>query len=73
MEQRDLTLDGCGRAHDTASVVMLFNLLHIDEPVDLLREAHRVLHPGGFVGVTHRNVAANTPRVSPLEIRPRPE
>jgi SAM-dependent methyltransferase len=73
VEQRDLTVDGCGRPDGTASFVMLFNLLHIEDPVNLLREAHRVLQPGGTVAVTHWRVDANTPRGPTLEIRPPPE
>jgi len=73
VEQRDITVEGCGRPDGTASFVMLFNLLHIEEPVNLLREARRVLRPGGFVGVTHWKVDPNTPRGPSLEIRPRPE
>jgi SAM-dependent methyltransferase len=73
VEQRDFVLDGCGRESQSASVALLFNILHIEDPVGLLKEAHRVLHPGGLVGVIHWNYDVATPRGPPLNIRPRPE
>lgn len=73
VQLRDLAVDGCGRPDGTASFVMVFNLLHIEDPVGLLREAYRTLRPGGSVGVTHWTADTNTPRGPPLNIRPRPE
>jgi SAM-dependent methyltransferase len=71
--QRDVAVDGCGRPDATASFMMLFNLLHIENPLVLLREVHRVLRPGGRLGVIHWKVDANTPRGPRLEIRPSQE
>jgi len=72
VEQRDFVARGCGRESQSASLVLLFNILHIEDPVGLLREADRVLRHGGFVGVIHWNYDAGTPRGPPLDIRPRP-
>jgi hypothetical protein len=73
IEQRDFVAQGCGREYGSAGLVLLFNILHIEDPVNLLKEAHRVLHPGGTVGVIHWNHDISTPRGPPLDIRPRPE
>jgi SAM-dependent methyltransferase len=73
VEQRDFVEDGSGRGAASASFAMLFNILHIEDPLGLLREAHRVLRPGGMLGVTHWKHDARTPRGPSLEIRPRTE
>lgn len=72
IERRDFVTQGCGRHAQSASFALLFNILHIEEPVSLLREARRVLCRGGRVGVVHWNHNARTPRGPPLDIRPRP-
>lgn len=73
VEQRDFVTHGCGREYRSACLVLLFNILHIEDPVNLLKEAHRVLRPGGIVGVIHWNYDVNTPRGPPLDIRPQPK
>jgi SAM-dependent methyltransferase len=73
IEQRDFVGEGCGRKSRSASLALLFNILHIEDPIRLLKEAHRVLHSGGLVGIIHWNYHVRTPRGPPLNIRPRPE
>jgi SAM-dependent methyltransferase len=73
IEQRDFVAQGCGRESGSVCLVLLFNILHIEDPVSLLKEAHRALRPGGTVAVIHWNHDIGTPRGPPLEIRPRPE
>ncbi|MBI1249351.1 methyltransferase domain-containing protein [bacterium] len=73
VERRDFVADGSGRPDASVGYAMLFNILHIEEPVALLREARRVLNPGGKVGVIHWNYDATTPRGPSMDIRPRPE
>ena len=70
---RDFVRHGTGLPGDSMGCAMLFNILHAENPDDLLREAHRVLRPGGKVGVIHWNPDPATPRGPDLSIRPRPE
>lgn len=73
LELRDFLEVGSGRPGASVDFVMVFNILHIEQPVDLLREARRVLVPGGRVGIIHWNYDPSTPRGPSMEIRPRPE
>lgn len=70
VEERDFLADGSGRPDASAGYAMLFNILHVDGPVALLREAYRVLAPGGRVGVIHWKHDPATPRGPSLAIRP---
>lgn len=70
---RDFVTQGTGVAAASAEYVMLFNLLHAEEPFVLLHEAWRVLWPGGRLGIMHWNYDPATPRGPGMEIRPRPE
>jgi len=72
-QQRDFTVEGTGLVDQSADFVMLFNILHAENPLDLLKEAHRILVPGGKVGVIHWNFDPTTPRGPSMNIRPRPE
>jgi len=72
VEQRDFVSDGFDRPDESMSHVMLFNILHIEDPVSLLREAFRIVRAGGTVGVLHWRHDIETPRGPPLEIRPSP-
>ena len=72
VEMRDFVSEGCGRPDASVSFVMLFNILHIEDPVSLLREAHRVVHSHGVVAVIHWRPDIETPRGPSLDIRPQP-
>jgi SAM-dependent methyltransferase len=67
---RDFVAHGTGLADGTVGYALLFNILQIEDPVGLLREACRVLAPGGLVGVIHWRADVETPRGPPAAIRP---
>lgn len=69
----DVTEQGFGIAPDSATLVLLFNLLHCEDSLGLLRMAHASLRPGGRVAVIHWRCDIPTPRGPDLSIRPRPE
>jgi SAM-dependent methyltransferase len=68
-EQRDVMSSGFGVYADA---VLLFNILHCERPVDLMRHAANALHVDGQVLVVHWRYG-ETPRGPDLNIRPRPE
>jgi SAM-dependent methyltransferase len=72
-ELRDFVEHGTGMPGKSQGHAMVFNLLHIEHPLALLREAHRILRPGGILSVIHWRSDIETPRGPPLAIRPRPE
>ncbi|GLQ98929.1 class I SAM-dependent methyltransferase [Dyella mobilis] len=53
--------------------VMIYNLLHLEEPVPLLRKAYAALETGGTLSVMHWRSDVPTPRGPPLAIRPAPQ
>ncbi|MEX0611626.1 MAG: class I SAM-dependent methyltransferase [Pirellulales bacterium] len=67
--QRDVMDVGFGVQVDA---VLLFNILHCEQPAELLRHAANALRPGGEVLVMHWRYG-ETPRGPNLDIRPRPE
>lgn len=73
VRKRDFVARGTGLAAESTDFAMLFNILHGDDPLPLLREAFRVLRAGGRAAVTHWIPDASTPRGPDLAIRPRPE
>ncbi|PKN98330.1 MAG: class I SAM-dependent methyltransferase [Chloroflexi bacterium HGW-Chloroflexi-4] len=70
---RDIVKDGVGCLSGSADFVMLFNILHAENPVEILQEAYRVLVPLGRAAVIHWNYDSSTPRGPSMEIRPTPE
>lgn len=72
-EVRDFVDEGTGRADSSVDFAVLFNILHIENPVGLLEEARRILVPGGKVGIIHWRSDIKTPRGPSLSIRPNPQ
>jgi ubiquinone/menaquinone biosynthesis C-methylase UbiE len=70
---RDFVAEGTGLADNSMDAALLFNILHHEEPVALMKEAFRVLKPNGMLAVIHWNYDPATPRGPAMEIRPRPE
>ena len=58
---------------ESADYVMLFNILHGENPRELLEIAYTLLVAGGKAGIIHWNYDPDTPRGPPMTIRPRPE
>lgn len=72
-ELRDVLADGFGPPAGSCDAALLFNILHAEQPVALLRAARDVVRPGGLVAVIHWRSDVTTPRGPALDIRPRPE
>lgn len=70
---RDFVAGGTGLENGSQSHAMIFNLLHLEDPVALLHEALRVLEDGGSLSVIHWRSDIPTPRGPSLSIRPSPE
>jgi ubiquinone/menaquinone biosynthesis C-methylase UbiE len=70
---RDFVAQGTGLADNSMDAALLFNILHHDEPLALIKEALRVLKPNGVMAVMHWNYDLSTPRGPAMEIRPKPE
>lgn len=70
---RDFIDDGTGLRTGSMDYAMVFNILHHEEPIRLLREAYRNLRDGGLIGIIHWIYDPETPRGPPMSIRPRPE
>lgn len=68
----DFISDGTGLPDESCDYAMLFNILHVEQPIHLLRETRRILRPGMRAGVIHWKYDASTPRGPSLDIRPKP-
>ena len=70
---RDVFEGGFDVLTASCEAVVLFNILHGEQPLTLLHEARRILRPGGFVAVIHWRTDLDTPRGPNASIRPPPE
>jgi len=52
--------------------ITLFNILHCEEPTNLLKNIYDILNDNGRIGITHWK-HEKTPRGPSMEIRPTPE
>lgn len=69
----DFMNHGTGLKDESIDYAMLFNILHAENPIILLKEAYRILKPGGKAGVIHWIYSSETPRGPSLDIRPKEE
>jgi SAM-dependent methyltransferase len=69
----DVTEEALGVEAGSAYAVLLFNLLHCEDPAALLTAAGTALRPGGRLAAIHWRSDVPTPRGPDLSIRPRPE
>lgn len=67
---RDVTTEGFGLEDSRCDACLLFNILHGESPVELIREARRVLRPGGTLAAIHWRSDIATPRGPRADIRP---
>ena len=73
LQLRDFVSEGTGLPDGSVGYAMLFNILHAEQPLLLLREPKRILKPDGLLAVMHWNYDPHTPRGPSMDIRPRPE
>jgi SAM-dependent methyltransferase len=70
---RDLLADGSGLPNQSVDYAMLFNILHLENPELLVKEAYRVVKDSGKLGIIHWNYDSSTPRGPSMDIRVKPE
>lgn len=70
---RDVIANGFGLMPGSVDAVLLFNILHVENPTALLQESARLLSRNGRVLVIHWRSDIPTPRGPDLSIRPRAE
>lgn len=70
---RDIIDKGSGLEKESVDYVMLFNILHHDQPMELISEVHRILKKDGKVGIIHWRSDIATPRGPEVSTRPKPD
>lgn len=70
--QVDITEAGMGLAVGSVDLILVFNLLHCEQPHALLAALTASLRPGGRVATIHWRRDVLTPRGPDLSIRPSP-
>jgi len=70
---KDFIAEGSGLSENSIDYVMIFNILHNDNPNQILNEVFRILKSGAKAGIVHWRSDIETPRGPKLDIRPTPE
>jgi SAM-dependent methyltransferase len=73
VREHDFVAGDLGVPPGSQAHVMIYNLLHVEAPTDLLRKARHALAAGGTLSVMHWRTDIPTPRGPPLSIRPTPQ
>ena len=73
IQKTDFVGEGTLLHDNSVDYAMLFNILHTENPIELLNEAYRILKPGGKAGIIHWIYSSATPRGPSMKIRPKPE
>ena len=68
----DFVSEGTGLSDNSIDYVMIFNILHHDNPNHILNEVFRILKSGAKAGIIHWRSDIQTPRGPKLDIRPTP-
>lgn len=71
--RRDFVSEGSGLEDSSIDYVMFFNILHAENPENLLKEAYRILRRGGRLGIVHWNYDETVTMGPSMDIRPKPE
>jgi SAM-dependent methyltransferase len=70
---RDFVSEGSGLNDSSVDFVFLFNILHGENPIPLLKEAYRILTTGGKAGIIHWRYDEIVVDGPSMDIRPKPE
>lgn len=66
----DVLVNGFGCLPGSCDACLLFNILHCETPVEVLRAARHVVRPGGLIAAIHWRTDVPTPRGPSLAVRP---
>lgn len=69
----DFLENGTSLDDNSQGHVMIYNLLHLENPQKLLKEAFRILKDDGIISIIHWRSDIKTPRGPSLDIRPKPQ
>ena len=69
----DFLENGTSLDDNSQGHVMIYNLLHLENPQKLLKEAFRILKDDGIISIIHWRSDIQTPRGPSLDIRPKPQ
>jgi ubiquinone/menaquinone biosynthesis C-methylase UbiE len=67
--KQDFITNGSSLDVESVDYVMLFNILHGEQPEKLFEESWRILKLNGMMGIIHWNYDPNTARGPPMNIR----